>query len=233
MGRGSFLALSTFAGITTKEHSIMMKQTKKVLAALLAMIILFSAAGALAEIRQGDVISFGRYMQEAPDEAIRWRVLYANENNAVLLSERILECMPFDQESNRWVGSDLCIWLNSWFLNSSFRYEERWRIIPDESGLYVRIPTRADMTNPAYGFSADPDDKDDRRIAAGSSTAIANGLWTSKKGFSTYYLRSTPNNTNLDQVRVTGSIGIARIDRDNVGVRPMITIYIGGMEPLE
>lgn len=233
MDRESFLALSVFSEISTKEHTVMMKLTKKVLAALLASVILFSTAGALAEIRQGDVLSFGRYMQEVPDEAIQWRVLYVHENTAVLLSERILECMPFDQESNHWVGSDLCIWLNSWFLNSSFGYEERWRIMPDEGGLYVRIPTRADMTNPAYGFSADPDDKDDRRIAAGSPTAIANGLWTSKKGFSTYYLRSTPNSTNLDQVRVTGSIGIARIDRDNVGVRPMITIYIGGMEPLE
>ncbi|MBE5779255.1 MAG: hypothetical protein E7331_07980 [Clostridiales bacterium] len=210
-----------------------MKNTKKWLAALLASVLLFSAAGATAEIRQGDVISFGRYMQEMPDQDIQWRVLYVHGDTAVLLSDRILECMPFDQEDNRWVGSDLCIWLNGWFLNSSFGYEERWRILPDESGLYVRIPTRGDMTNPAYGFSANPDAKDDRRIAAGSPTAINNGLWTSKLGNSTYYLRSTPNSTNLDQVRVTGSIGIARIDRDNVGVRPMITIYIGGMDPLE
>lgn len=210
----------------------MMKRTKKVLAALLASVILFSTAGAFAEIRQGDIISFGSYMQEVPEQAIQWRVLYVHDTTAVLLSERILECMPFDQDSNRWLGSDLCAWLNSWFLNSAFDYEERYRIMPDENGLYVRIPTRADMTNPAYGFSTNPDAKDSRRIAVGSPIAISNGLWTNKMGLSTYFLRSTPNSTNLDQIRTNGSIGTARIDRDNVGVRPMITIYIGDMEPM-
>lgn len=196
---------------------------KKILALFTALCLLALSACAGAEVLPGSVLSFGRYAQETPNQEMVWRVLYVDQYNvATLLNLRVLDCMPFDSYSNNWASSSLCRWLNKNFLSTAFSAQEMMCLRQGPDGFLVTIPTKGDMISPAYGFDTNPDTKDYSRTAYGTPHAISNGLWTNKKGECTFFLRSTPNKTNVEQIRTNGSVGVARVDRDNIGIRPMI-----------
>ncbi len=88
----------------------------------------------------GAAVAFGRYPQEAGGTdrtPVRWRVLaYDGENNrALLISEKVLDVMPWHYEDDpavRWEGSGIRQWLNTVFLNSAFSVKEQGAILPAE-----------------------------------------------------------------------------------------------------
>lgn len=211
---------------------------KKWFAVLIAMLLLlpavcaFAEAAAIAEepaIQPGDLITFGRY--PAAYNLITWRVLEVDGFTATLLSEDVIACMRFDYDSSDWASSDLCKWLNGLFLKNAFSSSETWRLIANEEGHYVVIPSREDMCNPLYGFSQDSQKKDDARRAKKGEMLSLNNLWTSKQGYCTYFLRTAESDDTVTQVRATGNLGEASVTRENVGIRPMIRVYVNGLEP--
>ena len=122
----------------------MKRKTKRLLAKLLALIMVLS----LCEITLGqstpakaavslqnpttngngvttwDCIYFGNYYQSnsSTKEPIKWRVLSVNENDAFLLADQNLNAKPYDNEPANvtWATCTLRTWLNGTFLNTAF-----------------------------------------------------------------------------------------------------------------
>ncbi len=80
----------------------------------------------------GDVIEFGEYFQSSQDEKepIKWRVLETNGNKALLISEDILDCVPYNNElvPVGWKGCSLRKWLNNNFFKEAFSQAEQLKI---------------------------------------------------------------------------------------------------------
>ena len=108
---------------------------KQILSLLLCivMILSFSVVSFAEEDRipeAGDHVFFGHYEQDNDlnngQEPIEWRVLEVNSQKMFLVSEYILDAMPFDtnRKSNKWETCTLRTWLNSEFLESAFSAKE-------------------------------------------------------------------------------------------------------------
>ena len=78
----------------------------------------------------GDTIAFGHYEQDNDatngPEAITWKVLACESDTALLISERVLDYLPYDTNgSARWDTSSLRAELNGTFYDSAFSDEEK------------------------------------------------------------------------------------------------------------
>lgn len=78
----------------------------------------------------GDTIVFGHYEQDNDatngPEAITWKVLACESDTALLISERVLDYLPYDTNgSARWDTSSLRAELNGTFYDSAFSDEEK------------------------------------------------------------------------------------------------------------
>lgn len=168
---------------------------------------------------------FGSYMQSRDDQPILWRVLTVDGNYALLLSEVILDTRPFDAVTNDWSKSSLKQWLNSSFMNEAFSESEQDAILSNGDVGNVFLLSSSELTEPSYGFSSDINSKDVNRRAAGSMLAYNNNLWrVEDSSYTNYYARSKPNKKNVDLVTSKGEIKIARVERDNVGIRPAMWV---------
>lgn len=201
---------------------------KKTLTFILCLVLMMTAAsGALAQVQAGDSYWFGTYDQEYPGQSIEWEVLSVSNGTAVLLSRKVLECRPYDSRNRSdWASSELCSWLNGQFLLNAFSRSERQLMLSDSQGNSVFIPTLQDMTNENYGFFGQRKVADPSRSAYGTSHASMNGLWTNRYGLCSFYTRTAENSSDLYQICTNGSVGVARADRDNVGVRVMIYVKV-------
>lgn len=172
-------------------------------------------------------VLFGRYYQDRLDQPILWRVLSVSNGDALLLSEYILDTRPFDNNSNVWENSDLKYWLNGTFYNNAFSQAEKNAILDNGSIGKVFILSSAELSNTAYGFQKSTEVRDSNRSASGSMYAFNNGLWVVQDSdYTNYFTRTKPNKTNVGLVTSSGKIMLAKIDRDNVGIRPAIWVDI-------
>jgi len=171
-------------------------------------------------------ITLGAYEQDNDlangKEQIVWLVLARANGKALLLSEKILECMPFDTnnlEHVTWATGTLRVWLNEDFYNAAFSDAEKARIrtteLVDEQNPWanpspagnktndkVFVLSVSEATNPAYGFRSDYGFQDMARRAQGTAYAISNGLSVRsyENGLSSYsdwWLR-TPGSVPMD-----------------------------------
>lgn len=170
-------------------------------------------------------VLFGEYDQkDGYKEPIMWRVLFCDKKKALLLSEYVLATKPFDNNQPIWEGSDIKAWLNSSFYNSAFNTQsEQSCIVEDIDRGAVFLLSKNDYLTSDYGFST-LEDADDARRARGSAYAVNHNLWTSSSAHCSYYTRTTGSGTTIWQIRANGSMGGARYDRDNVGIRPAIWV---------
>ena len=100
----------------------------------------------------GDVIKFGSYPQAgdgAPAD-IEWRVLEVKDGKALLLSESLLDAMPYHTEDTfvTWERCALREWLNGPFADNAFSPEERALIVvsalpADHNPNYATAPGNA------------------------------------------------------------------------------------------
>lgn len=89
----------------------------------------------------GDTIAFGRYEQDNDTangpEAITWKVLACEGDTALLISERVLDYLPYDTNgSARWDTSSLRAELNGAFYDSAFSDEEKAVMITSSAEPY-------------------------------------------------------------------------------------------------
>lgn len=201
-------------------------------------------------------VCFGRYEQRrSDDEPILWRVLTVEDGQALLLSEMILDVRPLGDETEAqrkarfaralengkmtqeeidawkgeapaWEDSGMRDWLNDDFAWTAFTKAERGALTAAGKLGNVFLLSRAELCDPAFGFTADQAEKDPARVAAGTRFAQDQGLYVQNSQESSYYTRTKDGPTTYMQVRSTGALGSARYDRDNVGVRPAIWVDI-------
>ena len=106
---------------------------------------------------QKRLIYFGKYPQtkdpQAKSEAITWRVLSREGEKALIISEKCLDCRPYNITKGgvTWETSTLGAWLNGEFLNTAFSERERQTIL---------ITTVKNTNNPEYGTEGGQDVQD-------------------------------------------------------------------------
>ena len=103
----------------------------------------------LAKANPGDTVFFGEYEQDkdisSGKEDIAWLVLAKENNKIFVVSEKALDCQPYniDQYANvTWETCTLRKWLNTDFINSAFSSDEKAKI--------STVTVSADK-NPKYG----------------------------------------------------------------------------------
>lgn len=90
----------------------------------------------LRSAKAGDVVSFGVYEQDNNSsngkEKIQWRVLDKKSDRVLIISDKALECLPFDTTEAKNVTWETCTlrsWLNGAFLNDAFSAYEQSKIL--------------------------------------------------------------------------------------------------------
>lgn len=88
---------------------------------------------ALKGLYVGGNIEFGRYPygKNRDIRPLLWRVLDIKDGKALIITEKLIDCMPYNKErgSITWEDSDVRRWLNQTFIYDAFDDNERKRIV--------------------------------------------------------------------------------------------------------
>ncbi len=80
-------------------------------------------------VKVGDIIEFGRYPQGARGEVrpLEWRVLEVDGDTALLLTEKCIDCLPYNKEyaDVTWRTCTLRKWMNKNFIRKAFDKSEQ------------------------------------------------------------------------------------------------------------
>lgn len=190
-----------------------------------------------------EFLTIGRYPSDPSQQPqpISWRVLSKGNGVALLISERILDYLPFSSNGkNDWESSDLRKWLNEEFLLNAFSEEEREHLIPFEEGESVSLLGFNDYFDfklfPNYkALKAEYTEFARKRIESvnGFPTKDAFGFWwlktPNKEG--PFPNSCNPNfhpdeNTYVFHVCNTGKLNGFKIASSADGVRPLIRIKL-------
>lgn len=178
-------------------------------------------------------VALGAYPQGENGEVapIVWRVLAADDDRALLMSEYVLGVHPVHKDyeayvdfGGEWTLTDAYAFLNGAFWDEAFAADEK--ALWDESEPLGRLfyPSASDLKNPAYGFPKSGG-ASKTRFALGTPWALKNGLFRyslRKGGHSPYWTRTQsktlPSGSNC--TKVDGAVGYIRCIVDDVGFRP-------------
>ena len=106
----------------------------------------------LAKANPGDTVFFGAYEQDNNTsngkEDVAWLVLAKENNKIFVISEKGLDCQPYNIEQYANITWETCTlrkWLNTDFINSAFSSDEK-----------TKIPTVTVSADKKHGHSANP-----------------------------------------------------------------------------
>ena len=135
---------------------------------LCVMMALPASVSAETELRgyspeQGYIyVTLGQYPQTADGQVqpVLWRVLAADEEKCILLSEYILfaRCMNAsltayrDEFKGDFSRTDLCSYLNTVFLGDTFTEDEAAMLLPMEGVGKIFLPSVDELKNKSYGL---------------------------------------------------------------------------------
>lgn len=100
--------------------------------------ILQQAKANVSDAKVGSIVTFGTYTEESDTlekSKIDWRVLAKEDDRILVISDRIIDAMPYHnvfQVDVTWETCSLRKWLNSAFINSAFNSAEKKLIIESE-----------------------------------------------------------------------------------------------------
>lgn len=174
-----------------------------------------------------NIITFGKY-NNIP---INWKIKKIDKNSILLVCENIIELMPFDNVKNIWRESSLKKWLNQDFYNNCFNQDEKNHILSyyhydgwyEKEGFFFTKNKFRSATNidkvcllSEYDcnlfFNTNNLRKKQMLLTNNSNT------------YSCWWLRSTPNYTNIHFVNKDGEIKSCSPNKKNIGVVPIICI---------
>ena len=124
---------------------------------ILAVLFFIFAGNAFAfdGVKEGSIISFGRYPQTESGEVrpIELRVLEVKDGKAFLLADKGLDAVPYNTKNGEitWKNSSIRQWLNTDFYNTAFNDSEKSRIA---------ITVLKNPDNPKYGTEGGGDTRD-------------------------------------------------------------------------
>jgi serine/threonine protein kinase len=142
----------------------------------------------------GSVVEFGWYFihNGNVEEPLKWRVLARENDCALLITEKCIDCKPYHQdiETITWEECTLRQWLNSYFLTTAFKPTEQDGI------LTVNLPNNAgnDTKDRIFLLSVDEATKyfrsDEDRSCEVTQYAKSRGAWASSWNEGYWWLRS-------------------------------------------
>ena len=161
----------------------------------------------------GDVITFGAYEQDNDEsngkEPLEWRVLAKDEEKVLLLTDKVIDCIPFNtemQEFITWEDSSLRAWLDKEFTASAFSEDEASKILEtsnenDEISDF-RIPAQENTTDRVFLLSIRETTEylgteeyasiaDENCVAFPTEYAIAKDIEVRKDGAVMWWLRES------------------------------------------
>lgn len=206
----------------------------------------------LKNSKVGDIVYFGTYEQDNDTtngkEDIEWLVLAKEKNRVLVISDKALDCQPYNSsytEEVTWEKCSLRKWLNNDFINAAFTAEER-----------AKIPTVMVSTDKNPEYDTDPGNatkdrvfllsivevekyfpSNEARKCVPTEYAISNGAYTSdsytKGGKATcwWWLRSPGyNRFDAASVNMYGNVDEegSHVNNDTYAVRPAMWITIDG-----
>ncbi|MBR7133570.1 MAG: hypothetical protein IKD04_08580 [Clostridia bacterium] len=174
-----------------------------------------------------ETIEFGAFYQSTADvkEPVEWIVLKKENNKMLLLSEKCLYCMSYNESSEweqEWNKSDIKEWLNGFFYNCAFSNDDKMRIVEDtDVNANVFILSERDVkkyiTDQKYDTKAKP-----------TKYAIESGARVCGEGFAWWWLAWHTSNIflpNVPIVGVSGSMGLrVGSNQNGICVRPAIWV---------
>ena len=193
----------------------------------------------------GGTVSFGSFEQDGNyyngKEPIIWKVLMIYDGRALLLSQNLLEAMPYNyaQVSVTWEGSTIRNWLNSTFYNDAFSNEEKscisqnWNSNPANSAYGTMGGSNTfdnvfllSMDELIYYFPSEAS-----RKAMPTQVARSHGAYgTADVNCAWWWLRSPGQNTAC--ATSVNSIGVLLntgplVNDSTGGIRPAIWVNLG------
>lgn len=185
-------------------------------------------------------------------EPIKWRVLCVDNNEVLLLSDKVLDFKCFDESYSFWKDSTLRSWLNGYgpnensgkidysknnFIDTAFSVKEKsWLIdtsVEDNKKDKVNILSKADVcetdTSYKYGFANNPEIKDSTRQCKPTTFARAMGIKTFS-GESSPWMIFTPNQAELSVGLILGGTIYEGAVYRYYGIRPTIRINISKLK---
>ncbi len=205
-----------------------------------------TSATSEAGTQVGSIIRLGAYEQDDNtannEETLEWRVLAIENGKALLIAEKILDCIPYNITNSpvSWETCTLRTWLNDEFLNSAFTADEREKIS-------VTTLANADVTDSETKGGKDTQDKvfllnyvdaekyfevNNSRMAQGTGFAKNKGMHVvsegSSAGNSYWWLRSPGLSGNSGVVDGVGQIYFYNnnVGSITLGVRPALWITL-------
>jgi len=163
-------------------------------------------------------------------EPISWKVLSINNNEILLLTEKLLDacCFNEDYTSNTFSSSTI-----NTFINTTFYYQaffENDEDIKGNKGERVSLLSSSDYLNASYGFDT-TDSLSTSRTAKVTDYALARGAWVNKrdnayKGNSSYWSKSPSTEYSYAAIAINSAGVLAEysVERDNHCVRPVVII---------
>lgn len=190
----------------------------------------------------GDVVTFGRYPQGANGEVrpIEWRVLDVREDKALLLKDKLLDCIRYNNEYEdvTWENCTQRKWMNNDFIQTAFSRDELSEITTaaNDNRDNPEHGTKGGNTTQDKIFALSIDeakkyfDTDSGRSAETTVFAERKGAYINNNdGNSVWWLRS-PGHTGSYAAYVYhyGSISIDgnSVCYNNVAVRPALWIKL-------
>lgn len=93
-----------------------------------------TSVAATTSVSIGDVVSFGEYYQNKDEEKepIKWLVLDVQDTSMLVISQKLLDCKQFNEDSNDnfWNTSTIRGWLRNEFADTAFSSKIQQKIIP-------------------------------------------------------------------------------------------------------
>ena len=194
-----------------------------------------SSACLPADIKAGDIVSFGKYQ----DEAIEWQVLEKMNDSVLLISDKCIEVRPFHNidEDTTWEKCELRSWLNGEFYDQTFSDDEKEAMVVNkvfnEDATTEFVNGGSDTEDMIYILSKDEASKffadDSARITKPTQHAIDSNIAVDDKGNSPWNLRTPGDNNN--KVAVIYSTGTIfeegnPVWYNDLGVRPVISVKL-------
>lgn len=185
----------------------------------------------ISKFKVGNVVSFGNYK----DEDVRWQVLDMNGTNALVISDKLLDTIPYHNKNVfiTWKTCSLRAWLNDEFYNTVFDDSIRAAIVTTNNN---NTPGGEDTIDNVFLLSIDEANKyfetDEARGASGTEYSKSKIMYVADDGNSWWWLRSpgsslrsaagVDGNGNVDE----GGLGV---DYYNGAVRPACWVDISNL----
>lgn len=202
--------------------------------------ILQQAKANVSDAKVGSIVTFGTYTEESDTlekSKIDWRVLAKEDDRILVISDRIIDAMPYHNVSQvdvTWETCSLRKWLNSAFINSAFNSAEKKLII--ESEVLTEKASYSD-TDPGNNtkdkiFLLSESEFEKYLHSDGSCFATNYATEKTAEGYSTYlyswWLRSPGANPDSasDVFISTSDVDSTYAAYPNNGVRPAMWISI-------